>query len=130
MLRPVRRLSVALLSLVLAACGGGSDPEQVRETVEAFASASQAKDYQRICDELLAPKLVEEVESVGLPCEAALKQGLGSVESPQLTIGQIDVRGDDATAEVRTSARGEPPSSDVLKLVRAGDSWRIASLSG
>ena len=130
MLRPVRRLSVALLGLVLAACGGGSDPEHVRETVEAFATASKAKDYQRMCDDLLAPKLVEEVESVGLPCEAALEQGLGTVESPQLTIGQINVRGDDATAAVRTSARGEPPSSDVLKLVRAGDSWRIASLGG
>ena len=59
----------------------------------------------------------------------ARDKGSASVQSPQLTIGQIDVRGDDATAAVRTSARGEPPSSDVLKLVRVGDSWRIASLS-
>ena len=34
-----------------------------------------------MCDDLLAPKLVEEVERVGLPCEAALEQGLGGVPS-------------------------------------------------
>ncbi|HET6550470.1 MAG TPA: nuclear transport factor 2 family protein, partial [Solirubrobacter sp.] len=87
-----------------------------------------AKDYQRLCDHLLAPKLVEEVESVGLPCEVALKQGLGDVESPTLTVGKIEVRGNAATAEVRSAAAGESPSRDTLQLVRVEDSWRIASL--
>jgi hypothetical protein len=131
MLRPVRRPTAVLLGLLAALCGCGGGPpdsEQVHDAVEAFGAATEAKDYQRLCDRLLAPKLVEEVERVGLPCEVALRQGLGEVSSPALTIGRIEVRGDDATAEVRSSAAGEPPSRDVLQLVRVGEGWRIASL--
>ena len=47
-----------------------------------------------------------EVEAVGLPCEVALRQGLGEVEAPTMTIGRIDVNGDNATAEVRSAAAG------------------------
>ena len=131
MLRPVRRPIVAVLAIsgALAGCGAGpSDTDKVHDVVEAFGEATAAKDYQRLCDELLAPKLVSDVESAGLPCEAALKQGLGSVSAPKLTIGAITVNGDAATADVQSSARGEKPSRDTLQLVRVDDSWRIASL--
>jgi Putative lumazine-binding len=131
MLRWVRRPLVALVVLGAgaAACGGGpSDTERVHTAVEAFGRATAAKDYQRLCDQLLAPDLVQEVESQGLPCEVALQQGLGEVEAPTLTIGRIEVTGDRATADVRSAAAGEPPSRDTLQLVRVGDSWRIASL--
>jgi ketosteroid isomerase-like protein len=131
MLRPVRRPIVAVLAIsgAFAGCGQGpSDTDKVHDVVEAFGKATAAKDYQRLCDDLLAPKLVSDVESAGLPCEAALKQGLGSVSAPKLTIGEIKVSGDSATADVQSSARGEKPSRDTLQLVRVNDSWRIASL--
>src|SRR4051812_47908477 len=97
MLRPVRRPIVALLAAsgLLCACGDGpSDIDRVHDVVEAFGQASAAKDYQRLCDDLLAPKLVSEVEATGLPCELALKQGLGDVSAPKLTIGTIRIDGD------------------------------------
>jgi hypothetical protein len=131
MLRPVRRPLAALLALagLLCACGGGpSDTDRVHAVVTAFGEATAAKDYQQLCDKLLAPKLVGEVEQQGLPCEVALKQGLGEVKAPKLTIGQIDVKGDSATADVRSTAAGEAPSRDTLKLVRVNDAWYIASL--
>lgn len=131
MLRPVRRPFVAVVAVLgaVSGCGGGpSDAERVHAVVEAFGKASAAKDYQQLCDDLLAPKLVDEVESAGLPCEVALKQGLGEVSAPRLTIGKITVSGDSATADVQSSAAGEQPSRDTLQLVRVGESWRIASL--
>jgi hypothetical protein len=131
MLRPVSRSLVApaLLCAALCGCGHGpSDSERVHAAVEAFGRATAAKDYQRLCDELLAPKLVEQVESAGLPCEVALRQGLGEVRDPTLTIGRITVNGDAATAEVRSVAAGEAPSRDTLEFVRADGEWRIASL--
>jgi hypothetical protein len=127
----VRRPFAAVLAIsgAICGCGGGpSDTERVHAVVAAFGQASAAKDYQRLCDDLLAPRLVDEVESAGLPCEVALKQGLGEVQAPRLTIGQITVSGDRATADVRSTASGEPPSRDTLQLVRVGQSWRIASL--
>ena len=131
MLRPVRPRFVAVLLVAasLSGCGAGpSDSEQVQAAVEAFGRATAAKDYQGLCDRLLAPDLVQEVEEAGLPCEVALRQGLGDVQAPTLTIGAIKVDDDKATAEVNSAAQGQPPSRDTLQLQRVGDSWRIASL--
>ena len=131
MLRPVRPCFVAVLLVAasLSGCGGGpSDTQQVQAAVEAFGRATAAKDYQGLCDRVLSPDLVQEVEQAGLPCEVALRQGLGDVQAPTLTIGRIEVAGDKATAEVNSAAQGQPPSRDTLQLERVGDSWRIASL--
>ena len=130
MLRRVRYLAPALALLILAGCGesGPTPEEQVRSTVAEFGRATAAKDYTALCDHILAPELIEEVESIGLPCERALRQGLGEVEDPRLTIGTIKIDDDKATAEVRTSAAGEEPSQDTLELVNLDGVWKISSL--
>ena len=130
MLRGVRYLAPALALLILAGCGdqGPTPEEQVRSTVAEFGRATAAKDYRALCDHILAPELIEDVESIGLPCERALRQGLGSVEEPRLTIGRIDIRDDEASAQVRTSAAGEEPSQDTLRLVNLDGVWKISSL--
>jgi hypothetical protein len=81
-----------------------------------------------LCDRILAPALVEKVTQVGLPCETALRRGLGRVKDPHLTIGRVQVDGDRAAAEIRTSAAGEQPSADTLKLVKVNGTWKISSL--
>jgi hypothetical protein len=130
MLRGVRYLAPALVLLILAGCGesGPTPEEQVRSTVAEFGRATAAKDYAALCDRLLAPELIEEVESIGLPCERALRRGLGDVEDPRLTIGKIEIREDKASAEIRTSAAGEEPSQDTLQLVNLDGTWKISSL--
>ena len=130
MLRRVRYLAPALALLILAGCGesGPTPEEQVRSTVAEFGRATAAKDYTALCDHILAPELIEEVESIGLPCERALRQGLGEVEDPRLTIGTIKIDDDKASAEVRTSAAGEQPSQDTLELVNLDGVWKISSL--
>jgi predicted small lipoprotein YifL len=130
MLRRVRQTALALALVLLAGCGDQGPPpeDQVRSTVAAFGRATAAKDYGALCDRILAPSLIEDVESIGLPCEAALKRGLGRVEDPELTIGRITVQGERASAEVRTSASGQQPSRDTLRLVRVDGSWKISSL--
>jgi hypothetical protein len=133
MLPAVRRLIPGLvaLALVLAACGstGPSDEQLVARTVGEFGRATTAKDYRALCTRILAPSLIEKVTRAGLPCEQALRKGLGDVRDPRLTIGRITVSDDHATAEIRTSATGQAPSQDTLRLERVGGSWRIASLS-
>ena len=130
MLRGVRYLAPALALLIVAGCGesGPTPEEQVRSTVAEFGRATAAKDYGALCERLLAPELIEEVESIGLPCERALRRGLGDVEDPRLTIGRIEIRDDRASAEVRTSAAGEEPSQDTLRLVNVDGTWKISSL--
>ena len=128
----MRRVAGALaLALALAGCG---DPEptaeeQVRTTLTAFTRATAAKDYQALCDRLLAPSLIADLKKIGLPCEIALQQGLGDVKQPRLIVGQVTVKGERATAEVRTSAEGQAPSRDSIELEKTDEGWRISSLA-
>jgi len=123
----------ALLALlvVLAGCGEKepTPEEEVRTTLTSFSRATAAKDYQKLCDKLLAPSLIAEVKKIGLPCEIALQQGLGDVRQPRLIVGTVTVDGKQAVAEVQTSAEGEAPSKDSIALERTDAGWRIASLA-
>jgi hypothetical protein len=132
MLRPVatRPLLLVLAVCVLAGCGdsGPSDEQRIRTTLSEFQRATAARDYRALCDRILAPKLIETVKQIGLPCEIALQKGFEDVKEPRLSIGTIEVDDDTATAQVRSSAAGESPSNDTVELVKVGDGWRIASL--
>ena len=131
-MRPALAAALAAAAL-LAGCGdsGPTATEQVRTTLDEFGRATAAKDYQALCDEVFAPKLVEKLGQVGLPCELAMQRGFEDVENPRLTIGKITVAKDEksAKAEIRSSASGQDPSQDTVELVPVGDKgWRISSL--
>lgn len=134
MLRPVTtRPVVVLLALcALAGCGDGgtSDEEQVRATLAEFQRATEAGDHRALCERVLAPDLVETVEQIGLSCESALAKATQDVRDPRLSVGAITVDDDAATAQVRSSAAGQAPSEDTIRLVKVGEEWRIASLGG
>ena len=128
----MRRLAAVLAAAVaLAGCGdsGPTDEQQVRATLSAFSKATAAKDYQALCDNILAPSLIADLKKIGLPCEIALQQGLGDVKAPRLIVGDVKVNGKTATAQVRTSAEGQAPSSDTIELEHTDKGWRIASLA-
>ena len=129
-----RALAVALAAAAVLAAGCGSGPstqEQVRQTLDEFGRATAAKDYQALCDKVFAPKLIEKLTEVGLPCEIAMQRSFEDVENPRLTIGRITIADDEksAKAEVRTSATGQRPSQDTVELVPIeDDGWRVSSL--
>jgi hypothetical protein len=128
--RPIVLLS--LLALALPGCGdsGPSDEEQVRDVLATFSRSVEKRDYQRLCDDVFAPKLLTGLQGIGLPCEVALRNSLGEVKDPRLTVGAVAVAGKKATAEVRTSAEGQAPSSDKLELQKISGKWKVSALSG
>jgi len=125
-----RPLLLVLAACALAGCGdqGPSDEEKIRSTLTQFERATGEGDYRALCDRILAPKLIETVKQIGLPCEVALEKGFADVREPRLAVGAIAVKGDSATAQVRSSAAGQAPSEDTVELVRVSGTWRIASL--
>jgi hypothetical protein len=130
----MRRAALVPVLVVAALSGCGdrtpSDEEQVRSVLATFAKATEGRDYQTLCDEVLAPKLLTGLQSIGLPCEVALRNSLGEVRDPRLTVGRVSVHGDKATAEVRTSAQGQAPSSDTVELARIKGAWKVSALAG
>ena len=127
-----RGLPLLLILCVLAGCGdsGPSDEQRIRATLSSFERAAAGHDYAALCDGILAPKLIDAVEQIGLPCETALQKGFEDLRDPRLSVGAVTVDGDHATAQVRSSAAGQSPSEDTVDLVRVGEGWRIASLGG
>jgi hypothetical protein len=57
-------------------------------------------------------------------CKQALKRQLGSIDAYELTVEKIAVSGAAATARVRSTWAGKL-SSNRLKLVKEGGSWRV-----
>ena len=128
------RLATALvLPVVALGCGdaGPDEEEAVRATVERYAAAVAAKDYDTLCDELFAPELLRGARAQGLPCETALATGLDDVRDPTARVGEVvvDEQASSATARVRTDAANQPPSEDTVRLVRRDGRWRIIALA-
>jgi hypothetical protein len=121
---------VVLVIAVIALKPGPDSDKQVRETLDRYAQATRDKDYQTLCDNLLASELVERIRSAGLPCEVALKTGLDDRQNPRLQVLAVEVNGDQAAARVRGEAVGELPGNATYRLVREDDEWRIASPGG
>ncbi|HZU40922.1 MAG TPA: hypothetical protein VE992_07705, partial [Solirubrobacteraceae bacterium] len=89
---------------------------------------ARSHDYKTLCTQVLAPALVTRLRSTGLSCEAALEVGLGPVREATISIGQITVKGSQASAIVLALAQGESASLDTLGLIDTSSGWRIASL--
>ncbi len=127
------RFTIPLLAatLALTGCGGEDAPTpetEVRTTLRSFATAVEKRDYQRLCDEIFSPDLLRSAQSIGLPCEVAMRTSLGELEEPRLTVGAVSVKGKTAAAEIKTSAKGQAPSTDTIQLERLEGTWRVSGL--
>jgi hypothetical protein len=121
---------VLLVIAVITLKPGPDSDKQVRDALDRYAQATRDKDYQTLCDDLLASALVERIRSAGLPCEVALKTGLEDRKNPQLRVLAVEVTGDQAAARVVGSAIGEPTGTSTYRLIREDDQWRITSSGG
>jgi hypothetical protein len=128
------------VTLGLVACGGGDskpktptpaqDQAAVRGVLVRLERGTETRDYRGLCSSVLAAELVRKVASAGLPCDVALKVGLGSVKQPRLQVDRVKVTGNRALAEVHSAAEGQQASNDVVQLVREHAGWRVTSLAG
>lgn len=129
---PLPRAAAAALPALalLAGCGGAGDEQQVRDALARFEKATAKQDYRTVCDKLLARQVLQRLQSVGLPCEVALQTGLGSVRQPRLKVRKVRIKGSTALAAVTSTAAGQQPSTDTIRLLKEDGGWRLTSLSG
>jgi hypothetical protein len=112
---------------LLGGCGT-SDSEQVRAKVDQFIKATASKDYATLCHQVLAPGLLAHLSAGGIQCEQAMQIALGGVQSPSLSIGRVDVKGDTASVITLTTAAGQEASLDAIELTKTNHGWRVESL--
>lgn len=136
MVLPVAHVRFALwpvLALALAGCGGGADPppaggpaRDVAATMEAFEQATAARDYTRICRDLLSGEARR--QAGGEECPRRLRRAAQGVRRPSLEVERIDVRGNTASVQVIARSAADPPARETVELVRQEGRFRIASL--
>jgi hypothetical protein len=127
-------LAAAALAAVLSGCGAATsssgdfqgEEKRVADQVEKLQSAGQTGDAKELCDEVLARSLRDQIGAEGSTCQTQLDLALDDADDFDLTVEDVTIDGDTATAKVR----GRVADGDqvrTLKFVREGQEWRASS---
>jgi predicted lipid-binding transport protein (Tim44 family) len=131
----VSRLAPVLAAaapLLLAACGG-DDREEVEQTVRDFVRATDQRDVDTFCDELVTQEFLEEsTGATGEKAGDACKQQLRAVTGLRIELVQIrktEIDGDRAvvTAVLETQGRRDVR---LLRLRKEDGDWKLAGGRG
>ncbi len=130
-------IAVCLLALLLSGCGSAAPRNSaerfsgaeraVAAAVEGVEEAASEDDADRLCTKLLSEKLLATLEEQGTSCTTAVRDAFKDASSKDLTVDDVTISGDTATAKV-TSGSGSSEKTDTLQLEKAGAAWRISSL--
>ena len=126
---------VVATCLLACGCGGGekappkpiSGPaKEAAAVVQQLEKATAKHDFTAICDDLLAAATRK--QAGGAQCPAVLEARARGVRKPHIAIQGIEVQGDQAQVKVRTTAVGQAPTVDVIRMVRENGRFRVSSL--
>jgi hypothetical protein len=125
-----RLAPLLVLVLVLGACGGGDDGAQVKQTVRDFVKATNERDGDRLCDDLVTQDYLEKATgATGDKANDACKQQLDLITGLRLrllALGEPKVDGDSATVRA-TIAIGSQRTPRRFELQKEDGDWKLAS---
>jgi hypothetical protein len=139
LLRPRSALLLAAVAAVLAGCAPSTtsssnstskfrgDQRQVAQTIEDLEAAANDGNETKICNELLARSLAGRVGAHGASCPVAAKAAVKDADSVGMTVEQVRIDGDRATARVKLE-RGDNDRVTNIQLVREGGRWKVSAL--
>jgi hypothetical protein len=125
-----RLAPLLVLVLVLGACGGGDDSAQVKQTIRDFVKATNERDGDRLCDDLVTQDYLEKATgATGDKANDACKQQLDLITGLRLrllALGEPKVDGDSATVRA-TIAIGSQRTPRRFELQKEDGDWKLAS---
>jgi predicted lipid-binding transport protein (Tim44 family) len=122
------RVGIALLVAVVVGCGG-NDREDAEQTVRDFVTATNERDGQRFCEELVTQEFLEQTTgATGERAAGACRRQLESIQGLQLElveIRQTEVDGDSAKVTVALETQGRSQVQSLRLKKEEGD-WRLS----
>jgi hypothetical protein len=124
---------VLLAALGLAACGGGNDKEEAEQTVRDFVKATNARDADKLCNDLLSKDFIEQATgATGDKAKSTCKQQLKLLRPTKRRLVKITgtkVDGDKASVETILETQNQP-QPQTFKLTKVDGDWRLAGGTG
>ena len=121
------RLALAL-ALALSACGGGDDAEDARQVVRNFVEATNARDGDQLCGELLSQEYLEKYTgATGDRAEDACRKQLDLLTGLKLrlvSIGRVEVDGEAATVRATITTGGQR-TKRRFELAKEDGTWKL-----
>ena len=119
---------VLALGVALSACGGGDDSKDAQQAVRDFVQATNTRDGDRLCGDLLSQDYMEKATGAsGDKAEDACKDQLKLIKGLKLrlvSIGATTVDGDKATVRA-TIATGGQRANRRFQLAKEGGDWKL-----
>ena len=131
-----RPVLLAGIAAALVGCGGAGaasgdfegTERDVAEAVERLeTTGSRQEAAGEICRNLLTAALAERLAADGSSCEREIRHAIADADLAQISVTDVSVRGDAATARAESSA-GETRREAIVELARERGDWRVASL--
>jgi predicted lipid-binding transport protein (Tim44 family) len=122
------RVGIVLLVAALVGCGG-NDREDAEQTVRDFVTATNERDGQRFCEELVTQEFLEQTTgATGERAAGACRRQLESIQGLQLELVEIrktEVDGDSAKVTVALETQGRSQVQSLRLKKEEGD-WRLS----
>src|SRR3954466_15781456 len=128
-------LIAAVLALGLSACGAATTPRssdkfsgdqgKIAQLVDDLAKAGSQGDARKICSEILAKELVDELKSAGGDCVTEMDRAIKDASDYDLRVTSVKVNGNNATAQVRQGDKGQ---TATFTFVKEGGAWKASAL--
>jgi Domain of unknown function (DUF4878) len=118
---------------MLAGCGGGDDREQVEQTVRDFVRATNERDAEAFCEDLVTQEFLE--QSTGATGDNAKEScreqfsRLRGLRFDLVRITKTEIEDDTARVEAVLRTQGQV-QDQVLRLEKEDGDWRLAGNPG
>ena len=116
----------------MSACGG-NDKADAEKTVRDFVIATDKRDADKFCDELITKEFLEQTTfQKGDRAREACKQQIKSLNRGDFKLVRIDrttINGDNARVRATLEVQKQR-QEQVFKLVKEDGDWRLAGAGG
>jgi hypothetical protein len=128
-------LALALAALPLAGCGAvqtskskfKGEAQKVAQVVDDLAAAGRTGNAKKICTDILAHQLVQELKTAGGDCQTEMKAAIQDASDFDLRVNSVKVDGGNATAKVEQGTHGK---TATFSFVKENGGWRASALGG
>ena len=129
--------AVCLSAVALAGCGSATqssaekfagEEAKVAEVVEELQAAGERRDAQKICSDILAAELVDQLEEADVKCVDEMALAIKDADETELEVLEVTVTGTKATARVK-GQEGEEDRFATFEFTKERGAWRATSLA-